>query len=97
MVTAAGGNAARQAGVAIEYQSGLRGRPVKSMRLQRKLEKWLRGGAPFTLLCQRQLLTVSTLPHSRLSRVCVCVCVCVCKRESVVRNVTGDHLFCLHT
>lgn len=32
--------------------------------------KWLRGGARFTLLCQRQLLTVSTLLYSQ-GTVCV--------------------------
>lgn len=37
MVTAAGGNAARQAvRVAIEYHSGLRGRPVKLLCLLRR-------------------------------------------------------------
>lgn len=56
--------------------------------------KWLRGGARFTLLCQRQLLTVSTLLYSQGT-------VCVCKREKeracLGRNVTVDHLFCLET
>ena len=76
MVTAAGGNAARQAArVAIEYQSGLRGRPSQVAMSPEEAEKWLRGGARFTLLCQCQLLTVSTLPYSQSDVRLVCVCV----------------------
>lgn len=94
MVTAAGVNAVRQA---------VRG-AIESVRAERQTSqvamspeeagKWLRGGARFTLLCQRQLLTVSTLLYSQGT-------VCVCKREKeracLGRNVTVDHLFCLET
>lgn len=109
MVTAAGGNAAKQAlRVALEYQvRAARGRPVKSSRRVSRggWESGIGGGARLTWLSLCQLLTVSTLTYSHGNTWLVCLYVTKTdrvregqgERVCVVWNAQVEHLFCLDT
>lgn len=90
MVTAAGGNAARQAvRVAIEYQSGLRGRPVKLQRLLRKSRSGS-GMVLDSLYCAN--VNYWQCQHCHTVRVMSDLCVYVCvKRE---REREREVMFC---